>query len=121
MLQLLVIALIVLIGVLILFYSKRIYINEGWQILAFLLFVTAFIWGILWSVLKYDANNNVQIFNQQTIYLVSHKPKNDLEDAALTQKKLELNSWLYSAQYDRKTFGDFSMFDNSILSLEPIQ
>ena len=66
---------------------------------------------------RMDANN----FKQQSAYIEFHESKNPVEDAALTQKKIELNDWLYYAQFNKNTFGIFSLYPEEVLDLEPIQ
>lgn len=54
-------------------------------------------------------------------YIETHIPKNDIEDAAITSKKVELNGWLYEAQFNKKIFGGWSMYSDLVLELEPIE
>jgi hypothetical protein len=60
-------------------------------------------------------------FNQQTQYLSTHIVESDIENAALTTKKIELNTWLYNAKWSNNKFGIFSFYPDSIQELEPIQ
>lgn len=43
------------------------------------------------------------------------------EDAALTSKKIELNAWLYTAQYIKSHYKRWSCYSDEILDWEPIQ
>jgi hypothetical protein len=60
-------------------------------------------------------------FETQKIYFETHIPKNNIEDAALTQKKIELNSWLNDAQYSKNTFSWWSLYPESIMDLTAIE
>lgn len=61
------------------------------------------------------------VFEQQKAYIETHIPKNDIEDAAITSKKVELNDWLYEAQFSKKIFGGWSIYSDKVLELEPIE
>ena len=63
----------------------------------------------------------INLFVQQKEYIESHIATDAIEDAALTSKKIELNEWLYSAQYSAQHFGGWSFYPDDILELEPIQ
>lgn len=66
------------------------------------------------------AGMNVAVFEEQKQYIETHIPKSEIEDAALTTKKIELNEWLYLAQYKQAEFGGFSFYGEEIQELEPI-
>ena len=51
----------------------------------------------------------------------THEAVNDIEDAALTAKKIDLNDWLSQAQYLQDRFGGWSGYPESIQDLAPIQ
>ena len=68
-----------------------------------------------------DGNKNIVQFEQQKQYIESHTAQNEIEDAALTSKKIELNWWLYSAQWSRRKFGDWSLVPEHVLDLEAIK
>lgn len=63
----------------------------------------------------------ISVFEQQKAYIETHIPKNDIEDAAITSKKVELNEWLYKAQFNKKNLGGWSMYSGKVLELEPIE
>lgn len=63
----------------------------------------------------------INTFEQQKAYIETHIPKNDIEDAAITSKKVELNEWLYKAQFNKKNLGGWSMYSGKVLELEPIE
>lgn len=64
---------------------------------------------------------SINNFTKQKTYIEMHEAKNAVEDAALTSKKIELNEWLYDAQYSKSRFGGWSFYPDSIFDLEPIQ
>ena len=63
----------------------------------------------------------VNKFTRQKEYIENHISESDIEDAALTTKKIELNDWLYDAQYSKTNYAIFSFYQDEILEFEPIQ
>jgi hypothetical protein len=63
----------------------------------------------------------VSIYQSQKAYIESHKPDNDIEDAALTNKKIELNEWLYNTQYVKKNYPAWTFYPDEVLELKPIE
>ena len=63
----------------------------------------------------------IVVFEQQKAYIETHIPKDDIENAAITSKKVELNEWLYKAQFNKKNLGGWSMYSDKVLELEPIE
>ena len=68
-----------------------------------------------------QAPRNVDGYINQKAYIENYEAKAPIEDASLTAKKIELNGWLYSAQYSKSRFGGWSFYPDSILELEPIK
>lgn len=60
-------------------------------------------------------------FERQRDYLATHYAASQVEDAALTTKKMELNGWLFTAQSCVIRLGGWSVYPDSVLSLEPIE
>ena len=60
-------------------------------------------------------------FERQRDYLATHEAASQVEDAALTAKKMELNDWLFTAQSCVIRLGGWSVYPDSVLSLEPIE
>jgi hypothetical protein len=60
-------------------------------------------------------------FSRQKQYIESHVVADAVENAALTSKKIELNEWLYSAQYKNENWGGWSFYPDSVQDLTPIQ
>lgn len=67
-----------------------------------------------------SAPNEIAIFEQQKEYIETHEPGNDIEDAALTNKKIELNKWLYEKQNYKNRFGYLYLYPETIMELEQI-
>lgn len=63
----------------------------------------------------------INSFLQQKEYMETHEAVNDRGDAALTAKKIDLNDWLFQAQYLQDRFGGWSGYPESIQDLAPIQ
>jgi hypothetical protein len=66
-------------------------------------------------------HKDIAVYGQQKAYIETHVPSDPLEDAALTSKKIELNDWLFHAQYMKSTYGDWSLYPDAVLGLEPIE
>jgi len=60
-------------------------------------------------------------FTRQKEYIENHISVPGYEDIATTTMKIELNSWVYEAQWAKEYWGMFSMYPDSIMELEPIQ
>lgn len=63
----------------------------------------------------------VEVFKRQKEYIESHISDNELEDVAITTKKIELNEWLYDAQYSKTHYNFFTLYSDEVLLLEPIR
>lgn len=78
--------------------------------------------GIIISVICLTNNKKITTFIRQKEYfetVVPTLPESD--NYALTQKKIELNEWLYEAQYEKKYYPFFSLYSDKILELTEIQ
>lgn len=60
-------------------------------------------------------------FIQQKAYIETHVAEREIEDAALTQSKIDLNKWLFSAQWERENHGEWSGYPESVMELTPIE
>lgn len=76
--------------------------------------------AIMIPVATISCNQQVEVFKQQKEYIETHISENDIEDAALTSKKIELNTWLLNNQYTKKNYGYFVLYKDEILELTPI-
>lgn len=68
-----------------------------------------------------ENNNLIEVFKNQKQYIENVKSDNPVEDAALTQKKIEYNDWLFTEQNFYKNYQFFTLMPSEILYLEPIQ
>lgn len=67
------------------------------------------------------ARTEEALFAEQKKYIESHVAQTEIEDAALTSKKIELNAWLFNAQYKKSHYRGWSLYSAEILDWEPIQ
>lgn len=81
----------------------------------------AFIMAIICVIYSVQIPQEVSVFEQQKAYIESHVSKNDIEDAALTAKKVELNDWLYNAQYVNKRWNGWTFYPDSVQDLQEIK
>lgn len=72
-------------------------------------------------IARISNNSDCSVFAQQKDYIESHIAENAVEDAALTAKKIELNDWLFKAQYSKARFGSWSLYPDAVMDLEPIE
>jgi hypothetical protein len=115
-----IVGLLVLFAVFCIIYDNKNY--NDWAMPA--TFITGFvvmIIGLVMLIQGLEISNNISVFEKQSAYLQAHEVVDPVENAAISNKKIELNDWLYSAQWAKNKFGIFSMYPNSILDLEPIQ
>lgn len=91
------------------------------NIASMIMILVGVVWFSVTAILSYSHAQSVSVYKSQMVYMETHVTKNEIEDAALTQKKVELNAWLFSAQYSKKNLGNFSLYPNEVLELEPIQ
>lgn len=70
---------------------------------------------------NYSAKVKESLFTEQKKYIESHVSQTEIEDAALTSEKIELNTWLFKAQYQKGHYKGWSFYSTEILDWEPIQ
>lgn len=71
------------------------------------------------STISYKRDTNK--FAEQKAYIETHEANTAVEDAAMTVKKVELNEWLYKAQWERENFGNWCFYPVDVLDMEPIR
>ena len=81
----------------------------------------AMVFGLGVPITVVSNNNAISTFKDQKQYIENVKSDNPIEDAALTQKKIEYNDWLFKEQNFYKNYQMFSLMPPEILYLEPIQ
>lgn len=87
-------------------------------------FATAVVAGVILLVCplaRISINSGCSVFAQQKAYIESHIAENAVEDAALTAKKVEMNDWLFKAQYSKAHYGSWSLYPDTVMDLEPIE
>lgn len=112
-----------LLGLSIYFIAKDDYRYPDWLFFAsFTVAIFAFV-ALLISIpeIFFISPKEISVFEQQKAYIETHVPESDIEDAAITSKKVELNEWLYKAQFSKKSLGGWSMYSDKVLELEPIE
>lgn len=96
-------------------------IGDALEFIPFICWALAIFIGIV-IVISVPINAiSINNFVQQSEYIQTHVPKDAIENAALTTKKIDLNDWLYNAQYSKRLFGVFSFYPDTVLALTPIQ
>ena len=99
--------------------------RNPWKDWAFLVALTAgilfVVMGITIPFMQIQYEQNTKVFREQAAYLEAHISKNEIEDAAITSKKIELNDWLYNAKFAKDKFGIFSLIPDEVNYLEPIE
>lgn len=91
------------------------------EILGFILLVATVIMLGVVVLTPMGVKERISVFENQKEYLESHVSSSPLEDVELTNKKLELNTWLFGAQWAKEQYKWISFYPESILELEPIQ
>lgn len=71
--------------------------------------------------MKKTAASALNAFTQQKAYIENYVPISEYDSAAILSKKIELNEWLYDAQYTKNNHPLMSFYGDEILALEPIQ
>lgn len=100
--------------------SKKYCYDDG-EILSGILISALSVILAAWSaVLLLIPPREIYIFNSHKAHIESLAP-NDMENAGAVVVKGEQNDWLFGAQYSRKRFGNWSIYPESVLELEPIE
>lgn len=77
--------------------------------------------GMVMICVPLENDKELDTFLQQKAYLESYEPTSEYDLAAITSKKIELNTWLYEAQYIKEHRPAFSFYGDEILEIEPIK
>lgn len=98
------------------------YCSDWLYLMSHITAIFAFV-ALLISILGifFISPKEISVFEQQKAYIETHVPESNIEDAAITSKKVELNEWLYKAQFNKKSLGGWSMYSDKVLELEPIE
>lgn len=95
--------------------------DEMFACVSVVTFLAAIIFGALSAAFAASATREVNTFIRQKAYIETHTVSDPVENAALTNQKIELNQWLYNAQYSKSRFGGWSFYSEEIFDLEPIE
>lgn len=90
-------------------------------VIGFVTAVAAAVILLCCPIVRISINSDCSVFAQQKAYIESHIAENAVEDAALTAKKIELNDWLFKAQYSKARYGSWSLYPDAVMDLEPIE
>ena len=77
--------------------------------------------SLLLIILPIEANQKLHTFVSQKEYIENYEPTSEYDSAAILNKKIELNEWLYEKQYVKKHRPICSFYGDEILELEPIK
>ena len=76
---------------------------------------------ILLIAVPISNNRDLNTFLQQKEYIENYEPTSGYDTAAIANKKIELNEWLYKVQYTKEHHPLCSFYGDEILELEPIK
>lgn len=78
--------------------------------------------GIIVPVCYTQYKQEIAVFEQQKYYIEEVVPTlPETDNYAITIAKIDLNEWLYNAQYSVNTYGIFSLYPPEVLELEEIK
>ena len=83
--------------------------------------IAFFITGILMIVVPISCQQEFDLFINQKEYIENYNLITEYDIAAIANKKIELNEWLYRVQYTKEHYPICSFFGDEILELEPIK
>ena len=95
--------------------------DTGWGVFGVIMIVITVVLIIMVATSPIGVRMGIGQFQSQKTYIESHVSKDPLEDATITNKKIEMNSWLFVAQQSQKNYGIFTFYPETIWDLEPIQ
>ena len=74
------------------------------------------------TIIPIQCKEEVATFIKQKDYFENVVPTlPDVDNYALTQKRIELNEWLYKAQYQKTHYSIFSFYEDKVLELTEIR
>ena len=85
-------------------------------------FSVALVVFIVCPIIKVTYDKKISVFIQQKYYIEEVAPNfPETDNYALTMKKIELNQWLYEAQFKVKHYKVFTLYSDEVLKLEEIK
>jgi hypothetical protein len=118
-------ALLVILGIVLGIYGLNSY--HEWVgyigVVISVIFGIAFILTIIITpIQKICLAQKVEVFKQQKYYIEEIVPTlPETDNFALTQKRIELNEWLYNAKYEVEHYSFFTLYSDEVLKLEEIK
>lgn len=89
---------------------------------AVICFSVALVVFIVCPITKVTYDKEISAFIQQKHYIEEVAPNlPETDNYALTMKKIELNQWLYEAQFKVKHYKAFTLYSDEVLKLEEIK
>lgn len=76
---------------------------------------------LLMILIPIDNQRQLNTFLAQKEYIENYEPTSEYDTAAIINKKIELNQWLYDVQYTKEHYPICSFYGDEILDLEPIK
>ena len=77
--------------------------------------------GVVLICCTIEADQELHAFISQKEYIENYEPTSEYDAAAILSKKIELNDWLYEAQYVKSNRPICSFHGAEILELTPIK
>ena len=116
-----VLAVLVLIGTAAAIYERN--NHDDWCIpVCIAAFILVFLMLFLLPLMAIETKADVALYERQKAYIENHVPVDPIENVAIINKKIEINEWLFTAQYSKSIFGDAWTFTPSdIADWQPIQ
>lgn len=111
----------VLVSVAAFWLAGKLYFEDWLFAVGALSTIAAIMCVVVLLVGNYASKAKESLFTEQKKYIESHVSQTEVEDAALTSKKIELNAWLFKAQYQKGHYKGWSLYSAEILDWEPIQ
>lgn len=83
--------------------------------------VLIFIAAVLLVLCPLESQKDLNVFVAQKEYIENYNATSEYDTVAITNKKIELNEWLYKVQYTKTYHPICSFYGDEILELEPIK
>ena len=91
-------------------------------VLVLLIGLVTLIMGLCLIVISIENKKAVEEFKRQKYYIeVTAKELPTTDNYALTMKRIELNEWLYNAQYSYENYKFFTLYTSEVMELEEIR
>lgn len=113
--------LIAIIGGIVAYIQRYEYSNMTGPMLILIGLILVTIGGVTLICCTIEANQELHAFISQKEYIENYEPTSEYDSAAILNKKIELNEWLYEKQYVKEHRPICSFYNDKILQLEPIK